>query len=225
MPRRLAPVSGGRLLMCGQGDGEWLSAVSAWHPRAVLLQQLVGEVFISLASSLPMMECNQKADISYDELSSSFKEVTIIDVRNRNEIQACGQIPGSHCIPVTEIKLACDLDKEAFKARYGFEKPECEDDLVVCCKSGVRSKVACDLLQSKGYKRHRIYRGSFSEWEEKGGEVLKPGQPHEFEFEDSSDDEAQSYCTTGSPCALKGGSASPSHNTPLQAPRQSNKSL
>lgn len=39
------------------------------------------------------------ADITYDELSSSFKEVTIIDVRNRNEIQACGQIPGSHCIP------------------------------------------------------------------------------------------------------------------------------
>lgn len=56
---------------------------------------------------------------------------------------------------VTEIKLACDLNPESFKARYGFEKPACEDDLVVCCKSGIRSKAACDLLQSKGYKRHR----------------------------------------------------------------------
>lgn len=71
----------------------------------------------------------------------------------------------------------------------------------------------------------RIYRGSFSEWEEKGGEVLKPGQPYEFEFEDSSDDEVQSSCPAGSPCALKKESASPSCNTPLQAPRQSNKSL
>lgn len=56
---------------------------------------------------------------------------------------------------VTEIKLACDMDKESFKSRYGFEKPDCEDDLVVCCKSGVRSKTACDLLQAKGFKRHR----------------------------------------------------------------------
>ncbi|KAG0718676.1 Thiosulfate sulfurtransferase/rhodanese-like domain-containing protein 3 [Chionoecetes opilio] len=146
--------------------------------------------------------------ITFEELSSSYKEKTIIDVRNRNEIEACGQIPGAHCIPVTEIKLACDLDKESFKSRYGFEKPDCEDALVVCCKTGVRSKAACDLLQCKGYKRHRLYSGSFSEWEEKGGEVLRPGQPHECMLDDSSDEEEQ-------PSRHIYNNSSPSQHTPL----------
>lgn len=171
-----------------------------------------------------MMECSHK-DITYEELSSSYKEMTIIDVRNRNEIEACGQIPGAHCIPVTEIKFACDLDKENFKARYGFEKPECEDDLVVCCKSGIRSKTACDLLQSKGFKRHRIYRGSFSEWEEKGGEVLRPGQPHDYDFEDSSDDEdCPSSQAEGKPSSCNCENSS-SHCSSVQAGGDSNKSL
>lgn len=39
------------------------------------------------------------AEITYDELCKNFNDVTVIDVRNRNEMQSCGQIPGSHCIP------------------------------------------------------------------------------------------------------------------------------
>ncbi|XP_045137891.1 rhodanese domain-containing protein CG4456-like isoform X1 [Portunus trituberculatus] len=171
------------------------------------------------------MEINHKG-ITYDELSSSYKERTIIDVRNRNEIEACGQIPGSHCIPVTEIKLACDLDPESFKTRYGFEKPACEDDLVVCCKSGIRSKAACDLLQSKGYKRHRIYRGSFSEWEEKGGEVVKPGQPYEYNFDDSSDEEESfSGPAAENPSNLISDTSPPAPDASLQARNDYNKSL
>ncbi|KAK7056578.1 Thiosulfate sulfurtransferase rdl2, mitochondrial [Halocaridina rubra] len=99
----------------------------------------------------------------------------------------CGQIPGSHCIPVTEIKFACGLSPESFQARYGFPKPESNDALVVCCKTGVRSKTACDLLEAKGYNRHRIYRGSFTDWEEKGGDVIKPGQPYFCDCEDEDD--------------------------------------
>lgn len=134
----------------------------------------------------------QHAEITYDELSSSLDRVTVIDVRNRNELQEAGQIPGSHCIPVTEIKYACGLNQESFKARYGFDKPNTEEPLVVCCRTGVRSKTACDILQAKGFKRHRIYRGSFSEWEEKGGDTIKPGQPHEYHFSDSDDDNSNS---------------------------------
>ncbi|XP_042204607.1 rhodanese domain-containing protein CG4456-like [Homarus americanus] len=150
------------------------------------------------------MECPHK-EITYDELSSHLDDVTVIDVRNRNELQADGQIPGSHCIPVTEIKYACGLDETTFKARYGFDKPGPDESLVVCCKTGVRSKTACDLLQAKGFKRHRIYRGSFSEWEEKGGDTVKPGQPHEIEFSDSEEEEQQS-CRVGSSCTRNGSS-------------------
>ncbi|XP_068201948.1 rhodanese domain-containing protein CG4456-like [Palaemon carinicauda] len=126
-------------------------------------------------------------EITYDELSKSLPNVTVIDVRNRVELEQSGQIPGSHCIPVTEIKLACSLDPDSFRARFGFPKPNFEDEVVVCCRTGVRSKTACDLLGAKGYKRHRLYSGSFSEWEEKGGDVVKPGQPHYFEDEDEED--------------------------------------
>lgn len=127
------------------------------------------------------------SEITYDELSTKLKDVTVIDVRNRIEMEQNGQIPGSHCIPVTEIKYACTMDENAFKNRYGFEKPGPDDPLVVCCKTGVRSKTACDLLQANGFKRHRIYRGSFSEWEEKGGEVIKPGQPIFYDSDDDDD--------------------------------------
>ncbi|XP_071547569.1 rhodanese domain-containing protein CG4456-like isoform X2 [Panulirus ornatus] len=140
---------------------------------------------------------NKHKEITYDELATNLNDVTVIDVRNRNEMAAFGQIPGSHCIPVTEIKYACGMDCETFKARYGFDKPSTDDPVVVCCRTGVRSKTACDILKAKGFKRHRIYRGSFSEWEEKGGDVIKPGQPHEYEFEES-DDEDSSPCNGGS---------------------------
>ncbi|XP_064109264.1 rhodanese domain-containing protein CG4456-like isoform X1 [Macrobrachium nipponense] len=128
-------------------------------------------------------------EITYDELSKSLPNVTVIDVRNRNEMEQCGQIPGSHCIPVTEIKLACSLDPDSFRARFGFPKPNFEDDVVVCCRTGVRSKTACDLLEAKGYKRHRLYSGSFSEWEEKGGNVVKPGQPYYFDSDDEEENQ------------------------------------
>lgn len=70
-------------------------------PEVVCLKVTSMNIYYSLS-----VRCNMKvitnfplADITYDELSSSYKEMTIIDVRNRNEIQTCGQIPGSHCIP------------------------------------------------------------------------------------------------------------------------------
>ncbi|KAK3869349.1 hypothetical protein Pcinc_025333 [Petrolisthes cinctipes] len=132
-------------------------------------------------------------EITFDELATHLDNVTVIDVRNRNELEVCGQIPGSHCIPVTEIKYACDMEGDKFRERYGFDKPSPDDALVVCCRTGVRSKTACDLLQAKGFKRHRIYRGSFSEWEEKGGEVLKPGHPYEYDFEDDDNDDDDEY--------------------------------
>ncbi|XP_045601742.1 rhodanese domain-containing protein CG4456 [Procambarus clarkii] len=141
------------------------------------------------------MTDSQHREISYDELAGNLGRVTVIDVRNRVELQQAGQIPGSHCIPVTEIKYACGLDEETFKSRYGFEKPGTQEPLVVCCRTGVRSKTACDILQAKGFKSHRIYRGSFSEWEEKGGDTIKPGQPYEYEFSDSDDDEESNSST------------------------------
>lgn len=73
---------------------------------------------------------------------------------------------------------------------------------------------------------YRIYRGSFSEWEEKGGEVLKPGQPYEYNFDDSSDEEdSPSGSTTEDPSNLISDTSPPSHDASLQARNDYNKSL
>ncbi|XP_045137892.1 uncharacterized protein LOC123520074 isoform X2 [Portunus trituberculatus] len=139
------------------------------------------------------MEINHKG-ITYDELSSSYKERTIIDVRNRNEIEACGQIPGSHCIPGTA------------------ETPQpCHTDMI--------DETNLSLTAM-------IYRGSFSEWEEKGGEVVKPGQPYEYNFDDSSDEEESfSGPAAENPSNLISDTSPPAPDASLQARNDYNKSL
>lgn len=87
-----------------------------------------------------------KAEISVDKLKklidSKDSDLVILDVRTAEELTGdLGAIPGVIHIPVQELdKRANELDKYKDK------------EIKVICRSGNRSKQACNILSGKGFK-------------------------------------------------------------------------
>ena len=66
------------------------------------------------------------------------------------------------------------LPEEEFEDRFGFSKPAADKEVVFYCRSGVRSSAAAQLAQQVGYRNVAEYRGSWLDWQEKGGQASKP---------------------------------------------------
>ncbi|QDU22484.1 molybdopterin-synthase adenylyltransferase MoeB [Urbifossiella limnaea] len=85
--------------------------------------------------------------------------VYVLDVRNPNEFQIC-RIPGTVLLPLPELP-----------ARYA-EVPK-DREVVVHCKSGMRSAKAIEFLTGQGYTRLLNLTGGILGWAEK----VDPGMP------------------------------------------------
>ncbi|KJX99437.1 rhodanese domain protein [Zymoseptoria brevis] len=105
--------------------------------------------------------------------SSPSKEKVLIDVREPSEYTA-GYIPTAINLPIKSQPDALFLPAEEFLDRFGFEKPQAEQEVVFYCKSGVRSQAAASLARQVGYKQVSEYRGSWMDWEKNGGQGAKP---------------------------------------------------
>jgi adenylyltransferase/sulfurtransferase len=78
---------------------------------------------------------------------------TFIDVREPHEFQIC-RIPGTTLIPLGDLpKRLNELGQD--------------DEIIVHCKSGVRSGKAVDLLKQSGFRRARNMKGGILAWSEK----------------------------------------------------------
>ncbi len=78
---------------------------------------------------------------------------TLLDVREPHEYQIC-RIPGSQLIPLGELpKRLAELNPA--------------DDIVVHCKSGVRSAKAVDLLTKSGFSKVTNLAGGITAWSDK----------------------------------------------------------
>lgn len=73
------------------------------------------------------------------KLINEVENLLILDVRRFSEFKN-GKIPNSINIPVDDLEFELD-ELEEFK-----EKP-----ILVYCKSGIRSSVACSLLEEEGF--------------------------------------------------------------------------
>lgn len=84
------------------------------------------------------------------ELARQQKDLSIIDVRETDEV-ASGKIPGAINIPLglLEFRLQ-DLDKSK--------------EHIMVCRSGGRSSMAANLLESRGYKVINMTDG-MNEWQ------------------------------------------------------------
>ncbi|KIP04419.1 hypothetical protein PHLGIDRAFT_15210 [Phlebiopsis gigantea 11061_1 CR5-6] len=111
--------------------------------------------------------------ITYDELKpktlAPHPNMYIVDVREPEEL-AAGRIPGAVNVPLSAVLAgAFALDPTAFSAQFGFNKP-CEDqELVVYCKKGKRSSIACDSAKKAGYNNIAEYKGSWLDWVSREG--------------------------------------------------------
>ncbi|TRY78453.1 hypothetical protein TCAL_06152, partial [Tigriopus californicus] len=89
--------------------------------------------------------------------------ITLIDVRDNQELETEGRIPGAKEIPLSELENAFQLSKEEFVSKYGFERPSQTDLIVTSCKIGKRAEAACNMLQQLGF-RATFYKGSYDDW-------------------------------------------------------------
>ncbi len=74
-------------------------------------------------------------------------------------------------MPIDSAPEALSLSPDEFRARFGFAKPPPSKEVVFYCKAGIRSATAAELALRNGYEKVGEYRGSWLDWEEKGGET------------------------------------------------------
>lgn len=85
-----------------------------------------------------------------NEMLSNKSDFDLVDVRRQEEFD-CGSIPGAVLIPLNELETRfCEL------------KPERE--IVVYCRSGVRSRQAAGILCSKNYRRVKNLTKGYMDW-------------------------------------------------------------
>lgn len=138
---------------------------------AVVALALAGVVALAGCSAAPAESegtsmsdsSNVYAKITADEAKTMMDagNVTIVDVRTAQEY-ADGHIPGAINIPLESI----GSDKPA-------ELTDTDADLIVYCRTGVRSKQASDKLVELGYQ-HVNDMGGIVDWK---GETVTGDQP------------------------------------------------
>lgn len=122
---------------------------------------------------------DQEMLIDFEQLKQALKEqsMLVIDVRNPGERLDPGRIPGTKNVPLNELWEAFATSPmqsgSTFETKYGFARPLPSAPLATHCLRGKRALDASDKLRLLGYANVKVYKGSFLDWKEKGGEVLK----------------------------------------------------
>ncbi len=102
------------------------------------------------------------AEMTVEELKQRLdrgEDVFILDVRNPEEFQIC-RIPGSTLLPLPSLPQRFgELDRER--------------EMVVHCKSGMRSQKAIQFLREKGFRKLTNLEGGILAWAER----IDPGMP------------------------------------------------
>mmetsp|Transcript_10097 Transcript_10097/g.16280 ORF Transcript_10097/g.16280 Transcript_10097/m.16280 type:complete len:209 (+) Transcript_10097:2-628(+) len=115
----------------------------------------------SAAPTVPVVDKQYVEGLSQRILEGS--DERLIDVRERDELDF-GAIPGSINIPLSEFVDALEMSEDQWKERYGIPKIMPDDDVVVYCKSGMRSHQAAAYAAAKGHGNWANYQGSYIDW-------------------------------------------------------------
>jgi adenylyltransferase/sulfurtransferase len=102
------------------------------------------------------------AELTVEELKKRLdrgEDLFILDVRNPEEFQIC-RIPGSTLIPLPSLPQ-----------RFG--ELDAGRELIVHCKSGMRSQKAIQFLRDKGFHNLKNVKGGILAWAER----IDPGMP------------------------------------------------
>ncbi|CAN8102211.1 unnamed protein product [Discula destructiva] len=100
-------------------------------------------------------------------------DVVIVDVREPGELQSTGHIPHAVNVPITTAPDSFHITADEFTDRFGYVRPEKDQEVLFYCKSGVRSRAAAGLARDAGWTRVGEYPGSWLDWAAKGGDVAR----------------------------------------------------
>ena len=93
--------------------------------------------------------------------------VTVIDVRDHNEIAMSGIAKGALHIPLSILRMQADPSSPDFHPDLSTDKT-----IAIYCASGARSGMAVRLFQSLGYNDvHNL--GGLGHWQMAGGEIVR----------------------------------------------------
>ena len=111
-------------------------------------------LFIRVASPPAVATSSEAQDeVTVEQLKPRLERqdaFLLLDVREPQEFQIC-RIPGSVLIPLGDLSSR-------------LSEVEGRDDIVVHCKSGVRSGKAVKLLREAGYSKARNLKGGILAW-------------------------------------------------------------
>ncbi|XP_033334577.1 rhodanese domain-containing protein CG4456 isoform X2 [Megalopta genalis] len=112
----------------------------------------------------------KELNVHYKDIIKAQKDdnVLIIDVREQNEIDETGKLPGSIHIPMGDVSNnLLNLSDKDFKNKFDKEKPTKDTKIILSCRSGKRSGMVQEEIQKLGYKNAYNYVGGWLDWESK----------------------------------------------------------
>ncbi|CAK9828226.1 Thiosulfate sulfurtransferase/rhodanese-like domain-containing protein 3 [Anthophora retusa] len=123
-----------------------------------------------LNSDTRTMSADEKKpfDVYYDGIlkAQNDNSVLIIDVREKEEIDETGKLPGSIHIPMGEVaNTLLSLSEKDFKDKFNKSKPSKDTKIILSCRSGKRSGMVQEEIQKLGYENAYNYVGGWLDWE------------------------------------------------------------
>lgn len=93
-------------------------------------------------------------------------EITLVDVRDANELAMTGKAEGAVHIPLAVIRMQADPKSPDFNPALDVNKP-----VAVYCASGARSSMAAQVFQGYGFDVSNI--GGLGHWQMAGGNIVR----------------------------------------------------
>lgn len=94
-------------------------------------------------------------------------EITVVDVRDHNEVSMTGKAEGAVHIPLAVIRMQADPRSPDYHPDLDTSKP-----VAVYCASGARSSMAAQVFRQMGFDEvHNI--GGLGHWQMAGGNIMR----------------------------------------------------
>ncbi|XP_066245353.1 rhodanese domain-containing protein CG4456-like [Euwallacea similis] len=108
--------------------------------------------------------------VHFDEFQNLIKDcnITVIDVRQPEELVEHGALPRAINIPLGDIEdVLKNLSDDQFLKKYGHKKPQKNSPIIFSCRSGIRSEKAQIAALKLNFTNVKNYLGGWTEWAEK----------------------------------------------------------
>jgi len=134
------------------------------------------EIVLGLGNleDLDVLTGKKKSEVSYNELVDLLRigGITLVDVRDPNELQATGRMPQSINIPLNQLKNVLTSKDQG----NPNETLTDEDAIVFCGLGNVKSITALEIAHKLGLKNARHYPGGYQEWVNEAAKLITEEQ-------------------------------------------------